>query len=66
MILDVYGHALRLLDDFVYYANAYPGKVSAAMSYYEEAFVAMARCLKKAYDEAAQEERRRNHYRTDG
>ena len=63
MILDVNGNAQRLLDDFVYYANAYPAKVAAAMSYYEEAFVAFARQLKKAYDVAVSEEYRRNYYR---
>jgi hypothetical protein len=60
--LIVHGFALRLLGDFVHYANAYPQIVASCMSYYEEAFVYGARLLKKAFDEASADERRRSEH----
>jgi len=59
VVIDVSGHALRVLDDFILYASAYPERLADAMWWYEDPFVDGVRRLKEAYDEAMSAQFRR-------
>jgi len=52
MTIHLNGSAHRVLDDFIYYATTYPGRLSDAMWWCEDTFVEHLRHLKEAYDEA--------------
>jgi hypothetical protein len=59
MTIDINGDAVRVLDDFLYYASTYPRQLADAMWWCEDTFADCARCLKEAYDEALSAEHRR-------
>jgi len=52
MMIDISGGALRILDDFIYYASTYPGRLADAMWWCEESFIEYICGLKETYDEA--------------
>jgi len=59
MIIDISGCALRVLDDFIYYASTCPGRLADAMWWCEEPFIEYVRHLKDSYDEASASGHRR-------
>ena len=61
MVINVSGYALRILDDFVYYASTYPGRLAEAMWWCEDGFVYGVGLLKEAFDEAVAADDLRNY-----
>ena len=66
VIINVSGHALRILDDFIYYASIYPGRIANSIWWCEDTFTCGIAQLKKAFDEAFSEESRNNYYERGG
>jgi hypothetical protein len=64
MTIEISGCALRILDDFIYYAYTYPGRLADAMWWCEDPFIEHVRHLKETYDDAMASEPRRRcpHY----
>lgn len=52
MTYSIYSGAQWLLLDFIYHASTYPERMAAAMCYREDKFIADAKLLKDAIDEA--------------
>jgi hypothetical protein len=52
MMLDVNGEALELLDHFIYYASAYPGRLADAMWYVPDEFERRLCLLGRAFQDA--------------
>jgi len=60
--IEVDGYALRVLVDFIYYANEYSERIASAMWWVEDSFKIGAKGLQKAYD-AAKSREPKLHYR---
>jgi hypothetical protein len=64
-MINVSGHALKILDDFIYYASIYPERMANSIWWCEDTFAYGVGQLKKAFDEALSEKSHSNCYECD-